>query len=120
MLAAADAVLIPIQCEYYALRDTQLMNTVQMVRKHLNPRLAAGRRAHHARFPHAHLRGGHPRGARLLQGERVRDGHPRNVKLSEAPSHGIPINFYDPKSRGAEAHAQLAAEVMQRGEKGTR
>jgi len=121
VLAAARAVLIPIQCEYYALEGiTQLMNTVQRVRKHLNPHLALlgvvlTMHDYRTRISSEVIR--EVRG--YFKGSVFQTVIPRNVKLSEAPSHGKPINRYDPRSRGAEAYAQLAAEVMRVAEKGT-
>lgn len=122
VLAASTAVLIPIQCEYYALEGiTQLMSTVQMVRKHLNPGLALlgvvlTMHDYRTRLSTEVIR--EVRG--YFKGDVFRTIIPRNVKLSEAPSHGKPITAYDPRSRGAEAYIQLAAEVMQSGAKGTR
>ncbi len=122
VLSAAGAVLIPIQCEYYALEGiTQLMNTVQMVRKHLNPELALlgvvlTMHDFRTRINNEVIR--EVRG--YFKQSVFKTVIPRNVKLSEAPSHGKPINYYDPRSRGAEAYEQLAAEVMRVGEEGTR
>ena len=122
MLAAARSVLIPIQCEYYALEGiTQLMNTVQMVRKHLNKSLALlgvvlTMHDFRTRISNEVIR--EVRG--YFKGSVFQTIIPRNVKLSEAPSHGQPIHIYDPRSRGAEAYAQLATEVMRIAEESTR
>ncbi|HOJ21282.1 MAG TPA: ParA family protein [Armatimonadota bacterium] len=122
VLAAARSVLIPIQCEYYALEGiTQLMNTVQMVRKHLNKSLALlgvvlTMHDFRTRISNEVIR--EVRG--YFKGSVFQTIIPRNVKLSEAPSHGQPIHIYDPKSRGAEAYAQLATEVMRIAEESSR
>jgi len=115
-LTAADSVLIPIQCEYYALEGlTQLIATVHLVQDHLNPALEMkgvvltmfdGRTnlsADVADEVRRHL------GAAVFE-----TVIPRNVRLSEAPSHGLPIPLYEPDSRGAAAYAQLAAELRAR------
>jgi chromosome partitioning protein len=116
-LTAADGVLIPIQTEYYALEGlSQLVNTIRMVREGLNPRLEIdgvlltmydGRTRLSAQVA-AEVR-------RHLEGAVYDTVVPRNVRLSEAPSHGLPIALYDPSSRGAEAYGRLAAEVTARG-----
>ncbi|WP_190259576.1 ParA family protein [Pelotomaculum schinkii] len=113
-LTAADSVLIPIQCEYYALEGLgQLMNTIQMVQQQLNPDLVLegvlltmfdGRTNLAIQVVDEikkHFR------------EKVyRSIVPRNVRLSEAPSHGKPVMVYDRRSRGSEAYQELAKEVM--------
>jgi len=114
ILTAADAVLIPIQCEYYALEGiSQLMNIVERVQHHLNPKLAIGlviltmhdERINLSRQVVAEVRG--------FFGDLVaKTIVPRNVRLSEAPSFGQPIALYDPKSKGAVAYADLAQEVI--------
>ena len=122
VLAAARSVLIPIQCEYYALEGiTQLMNTVQMVRKHLNRNLALlgvvlTMHDFRTRISSEVIR--EVRG--YFKGSVFETIIPRNVKLSEAPSHGQPIHVYDPRSRGADAYTQLAAEVIRIAEEGSR
>ncbi|HEX3000018.1 MAG TPA: AAA family ATPase [Armatimonadota bacterium] len=122
VLAASSAILIPIQCEYYALEGiTQLMNTVQMVRKHLNQHLQILGVVLTMHDYRTRLSSEVIREVRGYFKESVFETIiPRNVKLSEAPSHGQPINQYDPRSRGAEAYELLAAEVMRIGEEGTR
>jgi len=117
-LAAADSVLIPIQCEYYALEGvTQLMNTINLVKNRLNPALKIegvvltmfdGRT--NLSIQVVEEVKGYFRG--LVFGTVV----PRNVRLSEAPSHGKPIFLYDPKCRGAEVYLELAREVVERNE----
>jgi chromosome partitioning protein len=120
-LTACDKAIVPIQCEYYALEGiSQLMRTVDLVRRRLNPAL---------RIAHVLLTMKDPR-LRLAQQveEEVRSYFgdtvspvviPRNVRLSEAPSFGLPVVVYDPKSRGAEAYRQFALEVMQDDAQGT-
>lgn len=116
-LTASDSVLIPVQCEYYALEGlSQLLNTVRLVQKHLN---------HHLMIEGVVLT---MLDARTNLGLQVIDEVkkyfqekvyqtiiPRSVRLGEAPSHGEPIIIYDPKSRGAEVYLELAKEVMANG-----
>jgi chromosome partitioning protein len=116
-LTAADGVLIPIQTEYYALEGlSQLVNTIRMVREALNPRLEIdgvlltmydGRTRLSVQVA-AEVR-------RHLEGAVYDTVVLRSIRLSEAPSHGVPIAIYDPSSRGAEAYGRLAAEVTARG-----
>jgi chromosome partitioning protein len=116
-LTAADGVLIPIQTEYYALEGlSQLVNTIRLVREGLNPRLEIdgvlltmydGRTNLSAQVA-AEVR-------RHMNGTVYDTVVPRSVRLSEAPSHGLPIALYDPSSRGAAAYGQLATEVAARG-----
>ena len=113
-LTAADAVLIPLQCEYYALEGlANLVETVNLVRGQLNPRLdiqgivltMADQRNNLARQVEAEVRGHF--------GDKVyRTRIPRNVRLSEAPSHGQPILLYDIHSKGAVAYVKLADELL--------
>jgi len=116
-LTAADEVLIPIQCEYYALEGlTQLMRSVRMVREELNPSLQVGGvllTMFDARTNLAHQVVDE---VRAFFGERVfHTVIPRNVRLSEAPSFGLPVALYAPKSSGAEAYSAVAEEVLARG-----
>ena len=115
-LTAADAVLIPLQSEYYALEGlTQLLATIDLVRDHLNPRLAidgviltmADKRTNLSSQVEAEAR-------RHLDGAVYRTIIPRSVRLSEAPSHGLPIALYRPDSKGAEAYKRLADEFRAR------
>ena len=118
-LAAADSVLIPIQCEYYALEGvTSLMNTVGRVKKTINPRLEI------EGVLLTMLDGRTNLGLQVV--EQVKKHFrkevfsttiPRNVRLGEAPSHGEPIHLYDPKSSGAKAYHALAKEVIERNKK---
>jgi chromosome partitioning protein len=116
-LTAADGVLIPIQTEYYALEGlSQLVNTIRRVREGLNPRLEIegvlltmydGRTKLTAQVA-SEVR-------RHMNGTVYQTVVPRSVRLSEAPSHGLPIALYDPASRGADAYRELAGEVAARG-----
>ena len=115
-LTGADAVLIPIQCEYYALEGlTQLIATVNLVRDHLHPDLEiAGvllTMYDAARTSRARSR---PRSRRHLRDAVFQTVVPRSVRLSEAPSHGLPIALYRPESKGADAYARLADEFRAR------
>ncbi|GFN23102.1 MAG: ParA family protein [Thermoanaerobacteraceae bacterium] len=116
-LTAADRVLIPIQCEYYALEGLgQLMNTVQLVARHLNPGLQLEGVVLTMFDPRTNLSLQVVDEVKGYFGDKVfRSIIPRNVRLSEAPSHGKPITTYDPRSRGAEAYRELAREVMAHG-----
>ena len=114
ILTAADAVLIPIQCEYYALEGiSQLMNIVERVQHHLNPKLAIGMVILTMHDERINLSRQVVAEVREFFGEAVAQTIvPRNVRLSEAPSFGQPIALYDPKSKGAVAYAELAQEVI--------
>lgn len=115
-LAAADAVLVPVQCEYYALEGlAQLMTTIDAVRRRLNPPLevlaiiltmADSRN----RLSMQVIEEVHRHFPDLVARVRI----PRTVRLAEAPSHGLPITSYDPQSRGAQAYADLAQELSAR------
>jgi len=116
-LTAADGVLIPIQTEYYALEGmSQLLNTIRLVRDGLNPRLEIegvlltmyDARTKLSAQVAAEVR-------RHLDGTVFDTVVPRSVRLAEAPSHGLPIELYDPTSRGAAAYRELAGEVGSRG-----
>ncbi|MBA3586904.1 MAG: ParA family protein [Chloroflexi bacterium] len=116
-LTAADGVLIPIQTEYYALEGlSQLVNTIRRVREDLNPRLEIDgvlltmfdARTRLSAQVASEVR-------RHMNGSVYQTVVPRSVRLSEAPSHGLPIALYDPASRGADAYRELAGEVVARG-----
>jgi chromosome partitioning protein len=115
-LTAADAVLVPLQCEYYALEGlTQLLSTIDLVRDHLNPRLALDGVVLTMADARTNLSAQVADEARQHLGSRVYDTViPRSVRLSEAPSHGLPIDRYAPESRGAQAYAALADEFARR------
>ena len=88
-MTAADSVIVPIQCEYYALEGlSQLIHTIDLIKERLNPKLE-------------------------IEGV-VFTIIPRNVRLAEAPSYGMPINMYDSRSAGAEAYRYLAEEVIEK------
>jgi chromosome partitioning protein len=115
-LTAADAVLIPLQCEYYALEGlTQLLATIDLVRDHLNPSLGIEGVVLTMADGRTNLSAEVEAEARRHLGDLVfQTVIPRSVRLSEAPSHGLPIRRYAPTSRGAEAYAALAAELRAR------
>jgi len=117
-LTAADAVLIPIQCEYYALEGlTQLTATVNLVRDHLNPGLEINGVVLTMYDARTNLSAEVAAEVRRHLASAVYDTViPRSVRLSEAPSYGQPIALYRPDSRGAEAYAALAAEFIARAE----
>jgi chromosome partitioning protein len=116
-LTAADGVLIPIQTEYYALEGlSQLVNTIRRVREGLNPRLELDGvllTMYDARTRLSAQVADEVR--RHMNGTVYETVVPRSVRLSEAPSHGLPIALYDPASRGATAYRALAGEVAARG-----
>ena len=117
-MTTADTVLVPIQCEYYALEGlSQLMKTIELVKSRLNERLEMEGVVFTMYDARTNLS--------LQVVENVKDNLnqtiyktiiPRNIRLAEAPSHGLPINFYDPKSTGAESYMLLADEVIHKGE----
>lgn len=115
-MSAADTVLVPIQCEYYALEGlSQLMYTIDLVKKRLNPELEIEGVVFTMYDARTNLS--------LEVVENVKSNLkqniyktiiPRNIRLAEAPSHGLPINLYDSKSTGAESYRLLAQEVIER------
>ncbi|ENR1389415.1 ParA family protein [Listeria innocua] len=116
-LTAADSVLIPVQCEYYALEGlSQLLNTIRVVQKHLNEDLQIEGVLLTMLDARTNL------GIQVIeevkkyfQNKVFNTIIPRNVRLSEAPSHGKPILLYDAKSKGAEVYLELAKEVVAHG-----
>jgi chromosome partitioning protein len=115
-LTAATSVLVPIQCEYYALEGlTQLIATIHLVRDHLNPDLEIkgvvltmyDARTNLSADVAAEVR-------KHLNGAVFDTVVPRSVRLSEAPSHGLPVELYRPDSRGADAYRRLASELRAR------
>ncbi|ASN03801.1 ParA family protein [Virgibacillus necropolis] len=118
-LTSSDTVLIPVQCEYYALEGlSQLLNTIRLVQKHLNKDLMIEGVLLTMLDARTNL------GIQVIeevkkyfQDKVYNSIIPRNVRLGEAPSHGQPIITYDPKSRGAEVYLELAKEVMASGER---
>jgi chromosome partitioning protein len=115
-LTAADSVLIPIQSEYYALEGlTQLVATIHLVRDHLNPALEIKGVVVTMYDARTNLSSDVAREVRRHLGDRVFDTIvPRSVRLSEAPSYGLPIALYRPDSRGAEAYRSMATELRAR------
>jgi chromosome partitioning protein len=114
-LVAADSLIVPLQCEYFAMEGLgYLLNTVKLVKANLNPELALGGillTMFDVRNSLSH---------RVMEDVRKHLGNkvfktiiPRNVRLSESPSHGLPIILYDIKSRGAIAYMELAREILQ-------
>jgi chromosome partitioning protein len=118
-LTAADSTLIPIQCEYFALEGLgQLLATIRLVTDHLNPRLEVKGAVLTMHDGRTRLSSEVADEVRRHLGERVYDTViPRSVRLSEAPSHGLPIHLYAPASRGAEAYRDLADEMRARDER---
>ncbi|OBS62764.1 sporulation initiation inhibitor Soj [Enterococcus mundtii] len=116
---ASDSILIPVQCEYYALEGlSQLLNTVRLVQKHFNPELEIEGVLLTMYDARTNLGNEVVEEVRKYFREKVYDTViPRNIRLSEAPSHGKPIIDYDPRSRGAEVYQGLAKEVVDREEK---
>ena len=115
-LTAADSVLVPIQCEYFALEGlSQLMHTIGLVQKNLNPDLKIEGVVFTMFDSRTNLSMQVVEEVKKHLDKNVyRSIIPRNVKLSEAPSHGLPITLYDDKSKGAESYVLLAEEVMER------
>ncbi|MEJ8777127.1 ParA family protein [Pseudogracilibacillus sp. ICA-222130] len=118
-LTASDSVIIPVQCEYYALEGlSQLLNTIRLIQKHLNKQLMIEGVLLTMLDARTNL------GLQVIEEVKMyfqdkvyKSIVPRNVRLGEAPSHGKPITVYDPKSKGAEVYLELAKEVMEVGEK---
>ena len=115
-LCAADSILVPVQCEYYALEGlTDLMNTLRMVKKRLNPKLDIfgvaltmfDGRTNFSTQVAQEVR-------RHFPGKVYATVIPRNVRLAEAPSHGIPVMAYDKSSRGAIAYKAMAEEIIKK------
>ncbi|MFV2055571.1 MAG: ParA family protein [Thiohalomonadales bacterium] len=117
-LVASEAVLIPIQCEYYALEGlTALVNTIEEIRGSLNPNLSIEGLLRTMYDPRNRLSGDVTLQLQKYFGDRVyRTVIPRNIRLAEAPSHGVPALLYDKSSRGAQAYLALAGEVVRREE----
>jgi chromosome partitioning protein len=113
-LTAADSVLVPIQCEYYALEGLgQLVNTINLVKKHLNSKLRIGGVLLTMFDTRTNLSSQVAEEVQKYFGEIVfKTVIPRNVRLSEAPSYGKSIIDYDPRSKGAEVYKKLAEEVL--------
>ena len=115
-LAAADSILVPVQCEYYALEGlTDLMSTLRLVKKRINPQLEIfgvaltmfDGRTNFSTQVAQEVR-------RHFPGKVFATVIPRNVRLAEAPSHGLPVTVYDRLSRGAMAYKQMAQEIIEK------
>jgi chromosome partitioning protein len=115
-LAAADSILIPVQCEYYALEGlADLMNTLRLVKKRINPQLEIfgvaltmfDGRTNFSTQVAQEVR-------RHFPGKVFAAVIPRNVRLAEAPSHGLPVSAYDKSSRGAVAYRSMAEEIIKK------
>lgn len=117
-LTAADSILIPLQCEYYALEGlTQLMYTIKLVQKKLNPNLKIEGVVFTMYDARTNLSLQVVEEVKKHLDKNIfRTIVPRNVRLSESPSHGLPIFLYDEKSKGAEAYEILAEEIMMKEE----
>lgn len=115
-LCAAHSVMIPMQCEYYALEGlSDLVNTIRMVRESLNPQLEIEGLLRTMFDPRNSL--GQQVSAQLQQhfGEKVyRTVIPRNIRLAEAPSYGVPVLYHDAQSKGTQAYLALAGEILNR------
>lgn len=113
-LTAADSVIVPIQCEYYALEGiSQLIKTIDLVKQRLNPHLEMEGVVFTMYDSRTNLSAQVIENVKdNLQGNIYDTIIPRNVRLAEAPSHGLPINYYDSKSAGAEGYRKLAEEVI--------
>ena len=113
-MTAADSVLVPIQCEYYALEGlSQLIHTVNLVKERLNPELDMEGVVFTMYDARTNLSMQVVENVKSVLKQKIFDTViPRNVRLAEAPSYGMPINKYDPKSAGAESYAALAEEVI--------
>ena len=115
---AADSVLIPVQCEYYALEALgQLLNTVNLVKKHLNKNFEVEGALLTMYDIRTNLSNQVVKEVNGYFGDKVyKTVIPRNVKLSEAPSYGMPISLYDPKSKGSKAYEKLVKEFLKNNE----
>lgn len=115
-LAAADSILVPVQCEYYALEGlADLMNTLRMVKKRINPKLeifAVALTMFDGRTNFSTQVAQEVR--RHFPGKVFATVIPRNVRLSEAPSHGLPVTEYDKSSKGAQAYRAMALEIKEK------
>jgi chromosome partitioning protein len=115
-LAASHSVLVPLQCEFFALEGlSQLLSTIEQVRKTLNPQLEIHGVVLTMYDPRNNLATQVAADVRQFMGDKVYDTIiPRNVRVSEAPSHGKPVLLYDLKCAGSQAYLKLASEVIQR------
>ena len=116
---ASDSVLVPIQCEYYALEGLgQLINTINLVKKHLNKNIKVEGVVLTMFDSRTNLSTQVGEEVEKYFGNKVfQTIIPRNIRLSEAPSHALPINLYAPDSKGAETYKKLAKELLKLNEK---
>ncbi|CAN5435066.1 MAG: AAA family ATPase [Acidobacteriota bacterium] len=116
-LTAADSLLVPIQCEYFALEGvTELFETLARLKLELNPSLTIEGLLLTMYDERTNLSAAVAKDLRDFYGSQVlKTVIPRNVRLAEAPSYGVPIMLYDPRSRGAESYLQLAKEILSHG-----
>ena len=119
IFTAADSVLIPVQCEYYALEGLgQLINTINLIKKHLNKNLCIEGAVLTMYDIRTNLSNQVVREVKRYFDDKVyKTVIPRNVKLSEAPSFGMPISLYDPVSKGARCYEKLTREIIRANEK---
>jgi len=121
-LVAADAVLVPLQCEFFALEGiTQLIRTIDLVKRGLNPGLRLQGIVLTMFDRRNNLSDLVADDARGFFGDQVFEtAIPRNIRISEAPSHGLPVILYDPRSAGAQAYLRLAEELVRRERSGNK
>jgi chromosome partitioning protein len=114
--AAADAVIIPMQCEYYALEGlSDLVGTLRKVKQNLNPRIEIEALVRTMYDPRSTLTVQVSDELKRHYGDKVFDTViPRNIRIAEAPSFGKPVLLHDPQSKGAQAHLQFARELLER------
>ena len=115
-MTTADSVLVPIQCEYYALEGlSQLIHTIDLVQQRLNPNLIIDGVVFTMYDVRTNLSNQVVENVKENLDTKIYETLiPRNIRLAEAPSHGLPINMYDSKSAGTESYRMLAKEVMER------
>ena len=116
-MTSSDTILVPIQCEYYALEGlTQLMHTIELVSDRLNPNLEIEGVVFTMYDARTNLSLQVVENVKRNLNQNIyKTIIPRNVRLAEAPSHGLPINYYDSRSTGSESYKLLAEEVINRG-----
>ena len=119
---ASDSVLIPVQCEYYALEGLgQLLNTINLVKKHLNKNLEIEGALLTMYDARTNLSNQVVKEVKNYFNDKVyKNVIPRNVKLSEAPSYGMPISIYDPRSKGAKSYEKFVKEFLKKNEADSR
>lgn len=115
-MTTADSVLVPIQCEYYALEGlSQLIHTVNLVKERLNPELEMEGIVFTMYDSRTNLSAQVVENVKSHLNQKIYNTViPRNIRLAEAPSYGLPINMYDPKSAGSEAYMTLAEEIIEK------